>query len=60
MPTVTIELDQAHIDVLKTLTPGFGNDVNEVIHFIIIDWLNNKFGYEWLQKHGLVQNGRKS
>jgi hypothetical protein len=40
---------------LSALIPGFGDTVEEVVQFIITDWLNHNLGMKWMQEHALVK-----
>ena len=51
----SLRLDGTQIKALEHLQPGLGNSPNEVIRFIITDWINKNMGIEWMKEKGLLK-----
>jgi methylthioribose-1-phosphate isomerase len=51
----SLRLDKAQIEALKSLEPAFGSSPNEVIRFIITDWINKNMGILWMKERGLLK-----
>lgn len=35
---------------LNSLTPGFGNDANEVLRYIMRSWIGDRMGLDWMKE----------
>jgi len=51
---VELNMREPEYDALSALMPGFGDSVEAVVQFIVIDWLNKNLGMNWMQQHALV------
>jgi len=51
----SLKIDSGHIKALEELEPGFGSNVSEIIRFIVIDWLKQNMGIEWMKEKGLIK-----
>jgi hypothetical protein len=49
MKKVQVELNATQMKVLESLIPGFGNDVDEVARFIVINWLGQHIGFDGIK-----------
>ena len=47
---VTIKLDEIHFQMIQNLQPFYGNSQSEVIRYIVLNWLENKFTLHDLEK----------
>jgi uncharacterized protein involved in cysteine biosynthesis len=52
---VELKMREPEYDALSALIPGFGNTVEDVIQFIITDWLMDNLGMNWMQEQQLVK-----
>lgn len=52
---VTLRMDGGHFAALDTLAPGLGSNRGEVIRFIIIDWMKQSMGMEWMREKRLIK-----
>lgn len=50
-----IELHEVHIKLLEDLIPFFGDDIEEVIRYIIIDWVGENLEREKISRINEIQ-----
>ena len=52
---VELKMREPEYDALTALIPGFGNTVEDVVQFIIADWLKDNLGMNWMQEQTLIK-----
>ncbi len=52
---LSLRIDGSHIRALEQLEPGLGNNVSEIIRYIVIDWIKQNMGIEWMKEKGLIK-----
>lgn len=52
---IELHLKELEYDALSALIPGFGDSVEEVVKFIIANWLMENLGLDWMQSQRLVK-----
>jgi hypothetical protein len=52
---LSLKIDGSHLRALEQLEPGFGNNVSEIIRYIVIDWLMKNMGPAWMKEKGLIK-----
>jgi len=52
---VELKMREPEYDALSALSPGFGVTVEDVVQFIITDWLKENLGMNWMQEQQLVK-----
>jgi len=46
----TVKLDEVHWQIIRNLTPFYGNSEPEVVRTIVLMWINDNIGSESIQK----------
>lgn len=52
---IYLRIHSAHVTALESLVPGLGSNVPEVIRFIVIDYLQTKYGSGWMKEKKLIK-----
>ena len=51
----TLRMDEAHFSAIDALAPGLGSNRGEIIRFIVIDWMKQNLGIDWMREKGLLK-----
>lgn len=50
-----IELNESQLRAIENLKPGIGTSVEEIVRFIITDWIQDVMGVAWMKEKGLLK-----